>query len=71
VAILKYDDVKEKPSTLRAMTSLEREEFEELSVAFGEAWERHRKAVGYVASQGGPGLFNALRFRHRRVTCQG
>jgi hypothetical protein len=29
VAIVKYDDVKKKPSTLRAMTSLEREEFEE------------------------------------------
>jgi hypothetical protein len=53
VAILKYDEVKEKPSTLRAMTSLDREEFEELSIVFGEAWERHRQAVGYVASQGG------------------
>jgi hypothetical protein len=46
VAILKYDDVKEKPSTRRAMTSLDREEFEELSVAFDEAWERHRQALG-------------------------
>ena len=53
VAIVKYDDVKEKPSTLRAMTSLEREEFEELCVGFGEAWERHRQAVGYDASPGG------------------
>jgi Helix-turn-helix of DDE superfamily endonuclease len=53
VAIVKYDDVKEKPSTLRALTSLEREEFEELRVVFGEAWERHRQAVGYDASQGG------------------
>jgi len=53
VAIIKYDDVKEKPSTLRAMTSLEREEFEELRVAFGEAWERQRQAAGYDPSQGG------------------
>ncbi len=51
--ILKYDDVKEKPSTLRAMTSLDREEFEELSVVFGEAWERHQQAVGHVTSKGG------------------
>ncbi len=53
VAIIKYDDVKEKPSTLRAMTSLEREEFEELCVTFGEAWERQRQAAGYDPSQGG------------------
>lgn len=53
MAIVKYDDVKEKPSTLRAMTSLDREEFEELGEAFGEAWERHRQAAGYMASQGG------------------
>ena len=51
--MVKYDDVKEKPSTRRAMTSLEREEFEELCVGFGEAWERHRQAVGYDASPGG------------------
>lgn len=53
MAILKYDDVKEKPSTLQAMTSLNREEFEGLCVVFSEAWERHRQAVGYVASKGG------------------
>ena len=53
MAIIKYDDVKEKPSTLRAMTSLDREEFEELCVTFGEAWERQRQAAGYDPSQGG------------------
>lgn len=53
MAILKYDEVKEKPSTLQAMTSLNREEFEELCVVFSEAWERHRQAMGYNASKGG------------------
>lgn len=53
MAILKYDDVKEKPSTLQAMTSLNREEFEGLCVVFSEAWERHRQGAGYVASKGG------------------
>lgn len=53
VAIIKYDDVKEKPSTLRAMTSVDREEFEELRVAFGKAWERQRQALGYDPSKVG------------------
>ena len=51
--ILKYEDVKEKASTLRAMTSLDRDEFEDLCVAFGEAWEQHQRAAGYVAEKGG------------------
>lgn len=53
MTILKYDDVKEKASTLRALTSLDREEFEKLCVAFGETWERHQQATGHVASKGG------------------
>jgi hypothetical protein len=53
VTILKYDDVKEKASTLRAMTSLERDEFEALGVVFGETWERHQQAAGHEASKGG------------------
>jgi hypothetical protein len=36
MAILSYDEVKDKASTLRAMTSLDREEFEALAVVFGQ-----------------------------------
>ena len=34
MAILTYEDVKDKASTLRAMTSLDRDEFEALAVTF-------------------------------------
>lgn len=37
--ILDYDDVKEKPDTLSAMTGLNRDEFEELCKVFGEVWD--------------------------------
>ena len=53
MAILTYDEVKDKASTLRAMTSLDREEFEVLAVAFGEAWAQQEEQAGRVASKGG------------------
>jgi hypothetical protein len=39
--ILDYKSVKNKPKTLRAMTSLDRAEFEKLCSAFSEAWNEH------------------------------
>jgi hypothetical protein len=48
MAILTYDDVKDKASTLRAMTSLEQEEFEQL--AGGDVWD----SVGCTAGASGP-----------------
>ena len=53
MAILTYQEVKDKASTLRAMTSLEREEFEALAVAFGEVWAEQEHKAGRVASNGG------------------
>lgn len=53
MATITYDEVKEKASTLRAMTSLDRDEFEALCVVFNETWERHRQAIGHDASKGG------------------
>lgn len=53
MATMKYDEVKEKARTLRAMTSLDRAEFEALCMVFDETWERHRQAIGHEASKGG------------------
>jgi hypothetical protein len=53
MAILTYQDVKDKASTLRAMTSLDREEFEALAVVFGEVWDEQEQRAGRVASNGG------------------
>ena len=53
MAILTYQGVKDKASTLRAMTSLEREEFEALAVAFGEVWAEREQQAGRLASNGG------------------
>ena len=53
MAILTYQDVKDKASTLRAMTSLDREEFEALAVAFGEVWAQQERRAGREASTGG------------------
>ena len=36
--ILDYESVKDKPKTLKAMTSLDRSEFEELCSVFSEVW---------------------------------
>ena len=43
MGILTYDEVKGKASTLRAMTSLDREEFERLVVAFDAAWDEQQE----------------------------
>ena len=53
MAILTYEDVKDKASTLRAMTSVDREEFEALAVAFGEVWAQQERRAGREASTGG------------------
>ena len=39
--ILDYESVKDKPKTFRAMTSLDRFEFEELCSVFSEVWNEH------------------------------
>jgi hypothetical protein len=53
MAILTYDEVKDKASTLRAMTSLDRDEFEALAVTFGETWAQQEEQAGREASKGG------------------
>lgn len=53
MAMLTYDEVKNKASTLRAMTSLDREEFEALAVAFGEVWNHQQEQAGREAWKGG------------------
>lgn len=53
MAILTYEEVKEKVSTLRAMTSLDREEFEVLAVVFGEGWNHQEEQAGREAAKGG------------------
>ncbi|MBK8538087.1 MAG: transposase family protein [Candidatus Competibacteraceae bacterium] len=53
IMILNYDDVKEKPETLRAMTSLNRDEFELLCLSFSQAWEgRHNRVNAIQAKEG-------------------
>ena len=39
--VLDYESIKDKPKTLRAMTSLDRSEFEELCTVFSESWDEH------------------------------
>ncbi|MBK9040655.1 MAG: transposase family protein [Bdellovibrionales bacterium] len=51
--ILNYDDVKEKPETLRAMTSLNRDEFELLCLSFSQAWEEETQSCQRDPSKGG------------------
>jgi Helix-turn-helix of DDE superfamily endonuclease len=51
--ILNYGDIKEKPDTLRAMTSLNRDEFEELCKVFGEVWGEKTGQVEKDPSKGG------------------
>jgi DDE superfamily endonuclease/Helix-turn-helix of DDE superfamily endonuclease len=51
--ILNYNDVKEKPDTLRAMTSLNRDEFEELCQVFGEIWDEKTEQTEKDPSKGG------------------
>ena len=51
--ILTYDSVKEKPATLRAMTSLNRDEFELLCWSFSRVWEKETQQSKRDVSQGG------------------
>lgn len=51
--ILTYDSVKEKPATLRAMTSLNRNEFEWLCVSFSRVWEEETRQSERDVSRGG------------------
>lgn len=53
MAILTYDGVKDKENTFRAMTSLDREEFEELCIFFAEAWGEQAEKEGRDPSKGG------------------
>ena len=53
MVILSYDSVKDKESTLRAMTSLDKEEFEELCIFFKEAWDEQAEREGRDPSKGG------------------
>lgn len=50
---LNYDGVKEKPETLRAMTSLDRNEFELLCLSFSQVWEKETRSSERDASKGG------------------
>lgn len=53
MALLTYEGVKEKAKTLQSMTSLTREEFEELALYFNRAWDRQQQEEGYDPAQGG------------------
>jgi len=51
--ILDYESVKDKPKTLRAMTSLDQSEFEELCSVFDEVWNEHTHRHEKDPAQGG------------------
>lgn len=53
MTILTYDGVKDKESTFRAMTSLDRDEFEDLCTVFREAWNEKAENEGRDPSKGG------------------
>lgn len=53
MAILNYEEVKTKARTLKAMTSLDRAEFEQLAEVFGSVWGEQQRQAGYDAAQGG------------------
>ena len=53
MAILTHDSVKNKESTFRAMTSLDRDEFEDLCNFFREAWDKQAEKEGRDTSKGG------------------
>ena len=50
--ILNYDGVKEKPETLIAMTSLNRDEFELLCLSFSRLWEEETQSSQRDPSKG-------------------
>jgi len=43
--LITYNQVKDKPTLLRAMTGLDRAEFEELAMSVGTAWESYHQTV--------------------------
>lgn len=51
--MLNYDGVKEKQETLRAMTSLNRDEFELLCLSFSQVWEEETQSYQRDPSKGG------------------
>jgi hypothetical protein len=51
--ILNYESVKDKPKTLRAMTSLDRSEFEQLCSVFDEVWNEHTQQHEKDPAKGG------------------
>ena len=51
--MLNYDVVKEKPETLIAMTSLNRDEFELLCLSFSQVWEEETQSSQRDPSKGG------------------
>src|SRR5574342_1434748 len=51
--ILDYEGVKDKPKTFRAMTSLDRSEFEKLWRVFSEVWNEHTHQHEKDPRQGG------------------
>jgi len=51
--MLTYQDIKQKPTTLKAMTSLSRSEFDELLGVFATAWEEQADGRLRDASKGG------------------
>jgi len=53
IMILNYDGIKEKPDTLKAMTSLDRNEFELLCLSFSQAWKEETRSYERDASKGG------------------
>lgn len=61
MSALTYDSVKTKPETLKAMTSLTRNEFDELLVAFAQTWDEVTGQASKDPRKGGrpPRLNNA------------
>jgi hypothetical protein len=51
--MLDYESVKDKPKTLRAMTSLDQSEFEELCNVFSEIWDEHTHQHEKDTTKGG------------------
>ena len=51
--ILDYEGVKDKPKTLRAMTSLDQSEFEEVCGVFSEVWDEHTHQHDQDPAKGG------------------
>jgi hypothetical protein len=54
INMLSYENIKNKPKLLRAMTTLNKDEFEDLCGSFEEAWDKYNEeAGGHDRSKGG------------------